>query len=151
EGRPTQRAAAQTQTMPTFDGYLRADGRVGTRNYILVIPTVNCSATVVRMIGDRFRDVSRDYPHVDGVVAISHKSGCGLVAQGDDHRLLQRVITGYANHPNVGATVMVSLGCEVNQPEPIVQLALSAPAPTARLAERLPVVTIQRAGGTRKA
>ncbi len=145
---PTRyRSAAE---MRTFDGYLRADGRVGTRNYILVVPTVNCSATVVRMVGDRFRDISRDHPNIDGVVALSHQTGCGLVAQGDDHRILQRVIAGYADHPNVGATVVVSLGCEVNQPEPIVQLSLSVPSPgPAR--ERLPVVGIQREGGTRKA
>jgi altronate hydrolase len=101
------------------------------------------------MVGERFRDVTRDYPNVDGVVAIAHKTGCGLVAQGDDHQLLQRVIIGYAHHPNVGATVVVSLGCEVNQPEPLVQLAMSA-APTAA-GKRLPVVTIQREGGTRQA
>jgi altronate hydrolase len=136
----------------TFDGFLRADGRVGTRNYLLVVPTVNCSATVVRMVGDRFRDVTRDYPNVDGVVALSHRTGCGLVADGDDHRLLQRVIAGYADHPNVGATVVVSLGCEVNQPEPIVQLSLAARSPATRSpSDRLPVVTIQREGGTRKA
>jgi altronate hydrolase len=132
----------------TFDGYLRASGQVGTRNYILIVPTVNCSATVVRMVANRFRDISREHPSIDGVVAITHKSGCGLVAQGEDHRILQRVIAGYANHPNVGAAVMVSLGCEVNQPEPIVQLTLAGrPAP----GDRLPVVTIQREGGTRKA
>ncbi|HEY6180124.1 MAG TPA: altronate dehydratase family protein [Kofleriaceae bacterium] len=131
--------------MRTFDAYLRPDGRVGTRNYLLVIPTVNCSATVVRMVGERFRDVRRDYPNVDGVVAISHRTGCGLVTQGDDHRLLQRVIDGYAHHPNVGATVIVSLGCEVNQPGPIVQLGAAAHG------KRLPVVTIQREGGTRHA
>jgi len=148
EGGPTRyRSAAE---MRTFDGYRRADGRVGTRNYVLVVPTVNCSATVVRMVGDRFRDVSRRYPNVDGVVAISHRSGCGMVAQGDDHSILQRVIAGYADHPNVGATVVVSLGCEVNQPEPIVQISLSA-SPPAVPGERLPVVTIQREGGTRKA
>jgi altronate hydrolase len=136
--------------MRTFDGFVRADGRVGTRNYLLVVPTVNCSAAVVRMVAERFREIGRDHPHIDGVLAISHKSGCGLPAQGDDHRMLQRVIAGYANHPNVGATVMVSLGCEVNQAEPIVQLALAARAPTAT-PDRLPVVTIQREGGTRKA
>jgi altronate hydrolase len=147
EGRPTRyRPAAE---MRTFDGYLRADGRVGTRNYLLVVPTVNCSATVVRMVGERFRDVARDFPHVDGVIAVSHRTGCGIVAHGDDHRLLQRVIAGYSAHPNVGAAVVVSLGCEVNQPEPIVQLArAAAPPPTG---EPPPVVTIQREGGTRKA
>jgi altronate hydrolase len=135
--------------MRTFDGYLRADGRVGTRNYLLVVPTVNCSATVVRMVGERFREISREFPNVDGVVAVSHRTGCGIVAQGDDHRLLQRVIAGYSSHPNVGATVVVSLGCEVNQPEPIVQLSLTAPAPPT--GPPPPVVTIQREGGTRKA
>ena len=143
EARPTR--YHNGSEMRTFDGYLRADGRVGTRNYLLVIPTVNCSATVARMVGERFRDVRRDHPNVDGVVAISHKTGCGLVAQGDDHRLLQRVIDGYAHHPNVGATVIVSLGCEVNQSEPIVQLGVAAHA------KRLPVITIQREGGTRHA
>jgi len=134
------------ETMRTFDGYLRADGRAGTRNYIVVVPTVNCSATVTKMVGERFRDVTRDYPHVDGVVALTHKMGCGLVASGQDHLVLQRVLAGYANHPNVAACVFVGLGCEVNQPEPIVQLARSAPA-----GERPPVVVIQREGGTRKA
>lgn len=151
DGEPTRyRTAAELRT---FDGYLRPDGRVGTRNYLLVVATVNCSATVVRMVGDRFRDVGRDYPSVDGVVAISHRTGCGLVANGDDHRILQRVIAGYAGHPNVGATVLVSLGCEDNQPEPIVQLALSAPprAPAHDGIDRPVVVTIQREGGTRKA
>jgi altronate hydrolase len=147
EGKPTRYHTPSE--MRTFDGYLRPDGRVGTRNYILVVPTVNCSATVARMVGERFRDVTRDYPHVDGVVAISHRSGCGMVAQGEDHQLLQRVIHGYAQHPNVGATVLVSLGCEVNQPEQLVQLSLTA-QPPATNGKRLHVVTIQREGGTRK-
>jgi len=141
---PTQlRPAAE---MRTFDGYLRPDGRVGTRNYILIAPTVNCSATVVRCVADRFRDISRDHPSIDGVVAISHKTGCGIVAGGDDHRILQRVITGYARHPNVGAAVVIGLGCEVNQSEALIQLARS----TAPEWPALPTVTIQREGGTRK-
>jgi altronate hydrolase len=147
DGEPTRyRSAAE---MRTFDGYLRSDGRVGTRNYILVVPTVNCSATVVRMVGERFRNVSREYPHVDGIVTLSHRTGCGLVAHGEDHRLLQRVLAGYADHPNVAATVVVSLGCEVNQPEPI-PMSRAAPPPVVPR-DRLPVVTIQREGGTRKA
>jgi altronate hydrolase len=98
------------------------------------------------MISDRFRDVTRAYPHVDGVVALTHKSGCGLVAGGDDHERLQRVLTGYATHPNVAACLFVGLGCEVNQAHLIV--------PPSRLTEKrqdLPVVLIQREGGTRKA
>ncbi|HEY0990828.1 MAG TPA: altronate dehydratase family protein [Kofleriaceae bacterium] len=147
DGVPTRAHPAAEMRM--FDGYLRDDGRVGTRNYLLVVPTVNCSATVVRMVGERFRDVTRDFPNVDGVVALAHKTGCGLVAQGDDHRILQRVIAGYASHPNVGATVMVSLGCEVNQAGPILQLA--APSKNGAPPGRPPVITIQREGGTRKA
>jgi altronate hydrolase len=135
------------EQMRYFDGYLRPDGRVGTRNYVLVLPTVNCSATVTRVVADRFSDVARDYPHVDGVVALSHKSGCGLSADGEDHRLLQRVLAGYAAHPNVAAYVLVSLGCEVNQPHSII--------PPSRLTGRAPagppVIVIQREGGTRKA
>jgi len=150
EGGPTQRRSAAE--MRTFDGFVRGAGRVGTRNYLLVVPTVNCSAAVVRRVADRFRDVRRDYPNVDGVVAISHKTGCGLVGSGDDHRTLQRVLAGYANHPNVGATVVVSLGCEVNQAEPLVQLTLAGRPPAAAgTSERIPVVGIQREGGTRKA
>jgi arabinonate dehydratase len=149
DARPTRYYAPSEAR--TFDGYLRRDGRVGTRNYLLVVPTVNCSATVVRMVGERFRDVARDYPNVDGVVAVSHRAGCGLVANGDDHRTLQRVIAGYSDHPNVGATVVVSLGCEVNQPEPLVQLSLAPPPPAAGAGERVPIVTIQREGGTRRA
>ena len=133
-------------SMRSFDGYLRADGRVGTRNYILVLPTVNCSATVSRMVSDRFRDVTRDYPNVDGVIALTHKTGCGMVASGDDHRTLQRVLAGYAGHPNVAACVFVSLGCEVNQPQAVV--AITRPATRGA---RPPVVVIQREGGTRKA
>jgi altronate hydrolase len=132
--------------MRYFDGYLRRDGRVGTRNYVVVLPTVNCAASVSRMVSDHFRDVTRDYPHVDGVVALTHKSGCGLVAGGDDHERLQRVLTGYATHPNVAACLFVGLGCEVNQASLIV--------PPSRLTEKRQhpsVVLIQHEGGTRKA
>jgi altronate hydrolase len=134
------------ERMRTFAGYLRADGRVGTRNYILVLPTVNCSATVTRMVSDRFRDVTRDYPNIDGVISLTHKTGCGLVASGADHRALQRVLSGYASHPNVAACVLISLGCEVNQPEPVVQITRPAAG-----GERPRVIVIQREGGTRKA
>src|SRR3989304_9804981 len=69
--------------MRYFDGFERADGRVGTRNYVAVISTVNCSASVCQFIRERFRDVQRDYPHVDGVIAITHKSGCGTKLFGE--------------------------------------------------------------------
>ena len=98
----------------TFQGYLRPDGRVGTRNMIAVISTVNCSASTSRMIADHFRDGrwKRDFPNVDGVFSITHKGGCGLPFGGLDHQILERVLAGFAHHPNVAAYVIVGLGCE---------------------------------------
>jgi altronate hydrolase len=98
----------------TFRGYLRPDGRVGTRNMIAVISTVNCSASTSRLIADRFRDGAwrAEFPNVDGVFAITHKGGCGLPFEGLDHQILERVLAGFAHHPNVAAYVIVGLGCE---------------------------------------
>ncbi len=101
--------------MRTFDGYKREDGRVGTRNYVAIISGVNCSASVSQFVKDRFRDVQKDYPNIDGVLAITHKSGCGTKLFGEDHMALQRVLAGYAKHPNVAAYILVGLGCEANQ------------------------------------
>ena len=100
----------------TFRGYLRPDGRVGTRNYIAVISTVNCSASTSRYVADRFRDNlwRKEFPNVDGVFAITHKGGCGLPFEGPDHKILERVLAGFADHPNVAAYVIVGLGCEVS-------------------------------------
>ncbi|MBX6314349.1 MAG: altronate dehydratase [Isosphaeraceae bacterium] len=107
----------------TFQGYLRPDGRVGTRNYIAVISTVNCSASTSKYIADRFRDEAwkRDFPNVDGVFAITHKGGCGLPFEGPDHQILERVLAGFAHHPNVAAYVLVGLGCEVNYAQHLVE------------------------------
>ncbi len=104
-----------TDRARTFQGYLRPDGRVGSRNYVAVISTVNCSASTSKYISERFRDKAwkRDFPNVDGVFAITHKGGCGLPFGGSDHKLLERVLAGFANHPNVAAYVIVGLGCEV--------------------------------------
>ena len=109
------------EEMRYFEGYKRADGRVGTRNYIAVISTVNCSASVSQMVRERFRHVERDYPGVDGVIALTHKSGCGQVQGAEDHRALERVLAGYARHPNVAAYVVIGLGCEVNQAPALVE------------------------------
>jgi altronate dehydratase len=97
----------------TFQGYRRPDGRVGTRNYVAVISTVNCSASVSNYVRDRFRgpEFRRDFPNVDGVVAFTHKSGCN-VQPGEPYRLLQRVLLGMTRHPNIAAYVMIGLGCE---------------------------------------
>lgn len=107
----------------TFPGFLRPDGRVGTRNYIAVISTVNCSASTSKYISERFRgeDWKREFPNVDGVFAITHKGGCGLPFGGPDHQTLERVLAGFANHPNVAAYVIVGLGCEVSYASHLVE------------------------------
>src|SRR5215467_9035864 len=134
--------------MRHFDGYRREDGRVGTRNYVAIISGVNCSASVSQFVKDRFRDVQRDFLNVDGVLAITHKSGCGTKLFGEDHMALQRVLAGYAKHPNVGAYILVGLGCEVNQAAVLVdRQRMAVPGHP----ERRPfVVNIQEAGGIRR-
>jgi altronate hydrolase len=122
---------------------------VGTRNYVAVVSTVNCSASVSQFVKERFADVTRDCPHVDGVIAVTHKSGCAVEEGGEDHLALQRVLAGYARHPNVAAYVVIGLGCEVNQARVMVERqGLTLPlAPDGRP----PIVTIQESGGVRKA
>jgi altronate hydrolase len=134
--------------MRYFDGFKREDGRVGTRNYVAVISTVNCSASVSQFVRERFRDVQKDYPNVDGVIAITHKSGCGQVLFGEDHFALQRVLSGYARNPNVAAYVIIGLGCEVNQAAVLVdkEKMTAAGSPDCKPT----VVTIQESGGVRK-
>ena len=107
----------------TFQGYLRPDGRVGTRNYVAVISTVNCSASTSMFISDRFRGDAwrKDYPNIDGVFAITHKGGCAQKFGGADHQGLARVLAGFANHPNIAAYVVVGLGCEVNYAQHLVE------------------------------
>lgn len=100
----------------TFAGYLRADGRCGTRNYIAVLSSVNCSATVAHSIANHFdSDTLRDYQNVDGVAAFTHGTGCGMDPQSEGFANLQRVLAGYATHPNVGGVLIVGLGCETSQ------------------------------------
>lgn len=100
----------------TFMGYKRADGRVGTRNYIAVLASVNCSAHTIREIVGYFTpERLAAYPNVDGVIALTHGLGCGTKVGGDDYTILQRTLVGMARHANVGAYLMVGLGCETNQ------------------------------------
>ncbi len=100
----------------TFMGFRRANGTVGTRNYIAVLTSVNCSATAARKIAAAFGpEELAAYPNVDGVVAFVHGTGCGMAGDGDGFEALQRVMWGYARHPNHAGVVMVGLGCEMNQ------------------------------------
>ncbi len=138
----------------TFPGYLRPDGRVGTRNYVAVISAVNCSASTSRAVAELFRgpEWRRDFPRVDGVFAITHKGGCGIPTRGPDHLQLERVLAGFANHPNVAACVLVGLGCEVSQAREIVEVHdLITPGSSKSHDKRRPrVINIQEQGGISK-
>lgn len=141
-----------------FMGYPREDGRAGTRNYILIASTVNCSATVCRGIAEAVKPMLKDYPNVDGVLAITHKTGCGIVYDSPQHQQFARVIAGYASHPNVSRCLLVGLGCEVGG---IPYLSDKSFVPAAELRgpaqngqakpKRVEAFTMQDVGGTRKA
>jgi altronate hydrolase len=106
----------------TFSGYRRPGGGAGTRNYIAVISSVNCSASVSRYVADQFRgDALSRFPHVDGVIALTHKGGCGAHYGGVEVDLLQRTLAGFARHPNVAGYILIGLGCEVNQVPDLVE------------------------------
>ncbi|TDV35849.1 altronate hydrolase [Paraburkholderia caballeronis] len=101
----------------TFDGFRRADGRVATRNYIGVISTVNCSATVTKLVSQHFSTPGAldAYPNVDGIVPITHSFGCCIDHHGEGIQQLRRTIGGYVKHPNFAGVVIIGLGCEANQ------------------------------------
>jgi altronate hydrolase len=125
----------------TFQGIIRPNGRVGTRNYVGILTTVNCSATVARRIAAHFTpEILAAYPHVDGVVAITHGTGCGMAEHGEPADLLRRVFVGYATHPNFAGVLLLGLGCETNQIEPLITLTGDP--------NTLRTSTIQEDGGT---
>ena len=133
----------------TFMGIKRADGRVATRNYIGVLSSVNCSATVARAIADHFSRHNNpaalaDFPQVDGVVALTHGTGCGMDSDGLGLQILQRTLAGYATHANFAAVLVVGLGCESNQIN--AWLANSS----LREGDTLRTFSIQDTGGTAK-
>jgi altronate dehydratase len=145
--RPTE--FYQPEKMRYFAGFERPDGRVGTRNYVGVISSVNCSASVSRYVADRFKspEFAREFPHIDGVVPFTHKSGCGIHI-GEPYEVLKRVLAGLARHPNIAGYVMIGLGCETNQLHllrdqhqlNVVKAGQAAPA----------FITIQESGGVAK-
>ncbi len=147
EVRPVEVLPVEQQA--TFQGYLRSDGRVGTRNYLAVIATVNCASDVAVAIARQFEGAERDQPHFDGVIPIVHKGGCGG-KPGWETELLQRTLAGFAKNPNVGAYVLVGLGCEGNQLADQIAtggLIRLEVAPQ----ERPPAILIQEVGGTQRA
>jgi altronate hydrolase len=135
-----------TEERATFEGYVRANGKVGTRNYIGILTSVNCSASVAKFIAEAVNrsGLLDDYPDVDGAVPFVHGTGCGMAAYGEGYAVLRRTQWGYATHPNLGGALMVGLGCEVFQID--------------RMKEEYDLVegdyfqtmTIQATGGTRK-
>lgn len=137
----------------TFEGFQRADGRVGTRNYIGILSTVNCSASVSRLVAQRFpAGELAKYPNVDGVVAFRHDSGCGMAYDGIKHRTLARVLAGIAAHPNIGAYLLIGLGCEQNTIGHMMQshrlVQIQAPGAKAAPVERPITMSMQDLGGT---
>ncbi len=130
----------------SFMGYDRGAGGVGTRNYIGILTTVNCSATVSRYIADHFNRMGGldGFDNVDGVVALTHGLGCAISAGSESWRTLTRTIQGYARHPNFGGIIMVGLGCETNQIQPILDHYKLEEG------ERFRTLNIQTMGGTRK-
>jgi len=133
----------------TFMGIVRRDGpnagRVATRNYIGILSTVNCSATVVRGIADAFRgEALAQFPNVDGVVALTHGLGCGMDTRGEGMTLLRRTLGGYAKHPNFAAVLVVGLGCEANQISALIGAQSLNEGPLLR------TFSIQDTGGTAK-
>jgi altronate hydrolase len=146
DAQPTAHVAKPAQ----FMGIRRADGRVATRNFIGVLTSVNCSATVARAIADHFRrdvhpEALADYPNVDGVIALTHGLGCGIDTLGEGMTILRRTLAGYAVHPNFASVLFVGLGCEANQIGGVLESGgLSGDQP------KLRSFTIQDSGGTVK-
>jgi altronate hydrolase len=139
--KPTQFASPTA----TFEGIVRPDGRVATRNYIGILSTVNCSATVARGMADHFtRERLAAFPNVDGVVALTHGSGCGMDTQGEGMQLLRRTLGGYAKHANFAGVLIVGLGCEANQISALLGAQQLTEGPLLR------TFSIQDTGGTAK-
>lgn len=128
----------------TFQGIVRADGRVATRNYIGILSTVNCSSTVIHQIAAHFTtERLKDYPNIDGVVAFAQTSGCGMSSPSYHFDLLRRTLAGYARHANFGGVLIVGLGCERNQLSGLLESQHLEPG------RQLRSLVMQESGGTR--
>lgn len=130
----------------TFEGFLRPDGQVGTRNYIGIISSVNCSATVSHAIADYFNREGglNGFDNIDGVVALTHGQGCAIGLETEGYQYLIRTLSGYARNPNFAGILMIGLGCEVNQ------ISLIKEKYGLKESQFFRTMTIQQLGGTRK-
>ncbi|MEH6404807.1 MAG: altronate dehydratase family protein [Sneathiella sp.] len=133
--------------IPTFQGYARQNGTVGTRNFVGIVTTVNCSATVAKMAAEELsRETAlSDFANVDGILPIIHGSGCGMASSGEAFDMLRRTLWGFASHPNFGGIVLVGLGCEA------LQISFIMEEYGLKEGDLLRCFTIQKEGGTRKA
>lgn len=130
----------------TFQGYRRPGGRVGTRNYVGILTSVNCSASVARFVAEEINrsGILADFPHIDGVIPFVHGTGCGMASTGEGFDVLKRTEWGYATNPNIAAVLMVGLGCEAFQIGRMKELYGIGESDTFR------TMTIQEVGGTRR-
>ncbi|MBP2551718.1 galactarate dehydratase [Neorhizobium galegae] len=137
---------AYVEHQTSFMGFERANGEAGTRNYIAIVSSVNCSATVAKAVAQHYALPGRleNYPNVDGVIALTHAGGCAINTAAEGYRYLTRTLAGYATHANVGGVVMIGLGCETNQ------IPALLAAHQLKEGERFRTLTIQATGGTRK-
>lgn len=131
----------------SFKGYRRVNGKVGTRNFLGVLTSVNCSATVARYIAAAFDAPGAldAFPNIDGVVALTHESGCGMRSEGEGYDTLRRTFEGYVRHPNFGGLLLVGLGCETMQIDRLLEESGLSHTDT------FVSYTIQDVGGTRAA
>ena len=130
----------------TFEGFRRANGKAGTRNYIGVVTSVNCSATVARFIAEAVNrsDILKDHPNIDGVIPLVHSTGCGIDSDGETFEVLKRTTWGYACNPNMAGVLVVGLGCEGFQIQRMKDAYGLTESDTFR------TMTIQETGGTKK-
>jgi len=141
----------------TFEGIARANGQVGTRNYLAIISTVNCSASVSKQIAHAITpEMLAPFPNVDGVLPLTHSGGCGMQYAGPGHQMLNRVLGGMARHPNIGGYLLIGLGCEQGamgyllEDQHLVQIEGANGAASAVNIKRPPVFSMQDCGGTKK-
>jgi altronate hydrolase len=130
----------------TFQGYRRANGKVGTRNYVGILTSVNCSASVAKFIAQEIErsGILADYPNIDGVIPLVHSTGCGIADKGESIDALKRTTWGYAGNPNMGASILVGLGCEA------FQIGRFKEAYGISEGDAFRSMTIQETGGTKK-
>jgi altronate hydrolase len=127
----------------TFQGIVRPDGCVATRNYVGILTTVNCSATAARAIAARMRQrLKTNWRGVDDVVALTHQHGCAMAPNSEGLTILRRTLVGYARHPNFAGVLLLGLGCESNELGTLIDAC-------GGLSDRIRALEIQHSGGTR--